>query len=170
MMVPTPTKLDERVARLETGLTNLSTEVSSLVRGIESLRGDLGSVGRPDWAVIIAGIFLIMALGSAALVPVYQRASYAEALAQGTVDWQRDYSRGLIPSSAEPKLAAIDKMFAEVETQFRSFKERMIENEGQMVERARVNTQHIEENLAVVSDLRDRTARLEERGKLLAPK
>lgn len=44
--------------------------------------------------------------------------------------WQDDYSKGTIPSSAEPKMAAMEQKFVEVETQFHAFKDRMLENES----------------------------------------
>jgi len=75
--------------------------------------------------------------------------------------WQEDYARGHIPSSAEPKLAAIEKMFAEVETQFKANKDRVTENEQQMREQSQQNRASIEYNLRVIEEVRERLATVE---------
>ena len=76
--------LEPRVAKLETGLDTLTKEVSllsSVVRdqgknienGMRQLSIDVTSAMGPkktDWSVIFAGLFLIMAIGSAVFFPL----------------------------------------------------------------------------------------------------
>lgn len=94
--MPGTQQLDERVARLEEGLTTLSRDMSSLTRNVEAITTQMGALGRPDWGVIISGAFLILALFSAGLVPVYQRAGYALDAANEAKGWEEAFMRGQI--------------------------------------------------------------------------
>lgn len=138
--------LDSRVATLEESVRGISGQIQSIGISIGGLRDELTRSGRPDWQALIAGATLLMAILAAALIPNYLLATWAGNRAEEALSWQKDYQRGIIPSSADPKLAAVEKMFAEVETQFRAFKERMLENEEITSKTAAFNLNHIEEN------------------------
>ena len=88
-----------------------------------------------------------------------ERINDARAVAYKCEEWQSDYMRGRIPSSSEPKLAAIEKMFAEVETQFRAFRERMIENENLAGERTNGVKAEVDELRARLRETREAQAR-----------
>lgn len=74
-------------------------------------------------------------------------------------DWQQAYMKGQIPSASEPKLAAIEKMFAEVETQFRAFKDRMLENETHTTTGIMDNTRDIKDLGDLLRETREEQAK-----------
>lgn len=109
------------------------------------------------WFKLVAGVW--------ATVLIFQQAEI-----MSLRSWQDDYTRGKIPSSAEPEITGIKEKFAEVETQFRAFKERMIENEGATQRLIDVSTHGLAEQLREIStvsvqveDTRELAARLDER-------
>jgi len=69
--------------------------------------------------------------------------------------------RYITPGAAE-KLAEMHQMFVEVETQFRAFKDRMLENEVHTQEGISRNRDVIDEMLRVQGVNKERLARLEE--------
>ena len=87
----------------------------------------------------------------------------AERTGQRADDKWSEYQQGKIPSSAEPKLAEMNQKFVEVETQFRAFKERMIENETLMTTRSNTNTRHIEDLEVEATAAREARGRHDER-------
>lgn len=139
-------------------MSSLGRAVDSIVGSLGSLRDELSRAGQTNWQAIMAAGALFMAVISACLVPTWMLASQSLEKAGEALQWQHDYQRGLIPSSADAKLAAIDKMFIEIETQFHAFKERMIENEGIMNTRADFNLRHIEEDTARLNHLSEELA------------
>lgn len=76
-----------------------------------------------------------------------------------TREWQQAYMRGQIPSPSEPKLAAIEKMFTEVETQFHAFKDRMLENEEHTKDAAARNLTLIDHNTELLRETREEQAK-----------
>lgn len=140
--------------------TRVGIEVDRLGGNVDTrlraMQAEYVEARRPNWQLYISAVFLMMAIFSAALVPVYQAASYARDAANQALGWQREYVGGRIPSSAEPELASIKEKFAEVETQFRAFKERMIENEGLMKERSDRNYEDIRQLRDLLAATRER--------------
>lgn len=82
--------------------------------------------GKNTWSAIIAGIagvVIVVGLIKSFSAPIEQKVQTNAENIKNLMDWQQDYSRGLIPSSAERELAAIREKFIEVETQFKWFKQ-----------------------------------------------
>lgn len=98
--------------------------------------------GRLTWSGIIAVVALLGGL-AAILVPMQNALEKVE-------KWQNDYQRGLIPSSAEPQMAAMKMQFVEVETQFRGQRDKIDRHEGE-IESLREQVTFLREKLAVLS-------------------
>jgi len=145
--------LDSRVATLEESVRGISNQVAGIGQSLSGIRDELSRAGKPDYQVVISAIGLCILLLSAAFVPLWLSINNVERIADKATLWQEEYTRGMIPSSADPKIAAMSQMFTEVETQFRAFKERMLENEEIMNKRADFNLRHIEEDHQKIEQL-----------------
>lgn len=168
----------ERLSALETGLgeTNKAVErlADSVRRGHEELRDSIQALGRefavsrrPDWQLLISGAGLMLLLFAAGMTPLWVTIGYLRDDVRDAKDWQTAYTRGQVPSSAEPKLAAMDKQFAEVETQFKAFQNTVGANDRYTRERADMNAGHIEQLQQESLRAREGWGRLDERLKAL---
>ena len=75
------------------------------------------------------------------ILPIRMGIQNVDEKANKALDWEDLYTRGDIPSSSAPRLAAIEKMFAEIETQFHGVRDRQDADVKRLEERIR----HLEE-------------------------
>jgi hypothetical protein len=88
----------------------------------QAIRTDIEARRQPLGVWISAATLLVtlfFAVGAACYVPVWITTNNVNSKAQEALDWQKDYERGRLPSSADPKIAELTTSFKEVETQFR---------------------------------------------------
>ena len=151
----------------------LSTEIDTMTKDLRGEVRELSAARLPNWQLIVSAVglcvLLISTIGGMAVVPLYLSASYSRADSQRALEWQDDYMRGKIPASgpmsagAAAAMAAQDQKFVEVETQFRGFRERMLENEELAKGRAEANARRIDENRLRLEKLMVDQAHLDER-------
>lgn len=205
----------ERLTALETGLESTNRIVRELAEGVrrqgeetrqsiealsgytrtslDSLAREFHTSRRPDFAIWIGAgglaLAFIVAIGSAAMAPLYLSSNTAYSRLDKVESWQLDYMMGRIPSSAENKLLVLDskidgkvaaiktemegksaelsKTFAEVEQQFRDYKGQIERDRDYTRERADNNHKDIEVMDARQRESSDQRARLDERVKAL---
>ena len=116
-------------------------------------------------AVPALGILALIGGMAAVIVPMHETSAGLQRQVDALAAWQERYVEGKVASSAAPKMAEMEQKFVEVETQFRAFKERMIENEVHTLEGHTRNTARIDALDERASGAREGLGRLDERVK-----
>ena len=164
----------EQGARQTHDVGRLSTELNSQLRGLQAA---FESGRRPNWQLLLSAasaiLVFVVGLNQITLSPVTATQTHLASDVARSVEWQDDYMRGKIPAASQGLIAeltaTVRERFGEVETQFRAFKERMLENENFMradSERQEAMIQEFHRNQA---HLRERMARVEEHDRLAPP-
>lgn len=127
------TRVEAATQAIKEQVTNLEGEFHSFVDELRGefgkLRDDFSTKARPNYAVWISMASLVVSLiGMASFAGwtiTNMEFGYMNNKIQTTLDWQKDYQLGRIPSSAEPQIAALKEHNTEIETQFRGSKSEM---------------------------------------------
>ena len=111
--------LEPRVAALETGIASLTGDIAELVKAVHEQGVSIGKLAvevrgvqgprKTDWGVILTAAGLMMAIGAAALSPLYLRMNDVQATAaQNRADYHAHTLLTLHPVGAE-KIAALER-------------------------------------------------------------